>query len=111
MIRLLTLLACVLLFSVADYFAARWGYSRERTSFVLVFLIGPCAYLLFGHLAASDSLARVGAYANCGIVLATALAGVLLLAERPDRTTWIGLGIVLIGLATIALGKVERGGS
>jgi drug/metabolite transporter (DMT)-like permease len=108
MSRFLLLVLCVLVFSAADFFAARWGHTRDRASLLVVLLVGPCAYLVFGRLAAVSSLAAMGAYVNCGIVLGTAAAGVLLLGERPSRTTWIGILVVVLGLALVSLGKMSR---
>lgn len=106
--RFLTLVVCVLVFTTADYFAARWGQARDRASLLIVLLVGPLAYLLFGRLAATTSLAKMGAYVNCGIVLSTAAAGVFFLGERPSRLTWLGVLVVAVGLALISLGKVSR---
>ena len=111
MIQFVLFLACVLVFSVADYLAARWGCTRDRPSLVLALLIGPFAYLLFGHLAAGNSLAKMAAYVNSGIVLASVAAGFLFLSERPNRTTWIALAIIVIGLTMLSFGRVHRDGA
>lgn len=111
MIQLALVVLCVLIFTAADYFAARWGITRDRTSLALALLIGPFAYVLFGHLAAQTSMARMGGYVSGGIVLATALGGVLLLGEKPDRTTWLGLATIVVGLTLLAHGQVQRGQS
>ncbi len=108
MTKIVLFVLCVLVFSTADYFAARWGDERDARSLLLVLAIGPFAYLLFGHLAAQTSLARMGAYVNSGIVLGTTLAGVLLLAERPSRTTWFGLALVAAGIVLVSAGKVSQ---
>lgn len=111
MTRFLTLVACVLVFSTADTLAARWGHTRDRASLAFVLLVGPFGYLLFGRLAAVTSLAKMGAYVNCGIVLGTAIAGVLFLHERPSRLTWLGIVVVAAGLVLVSLGKVSREGA
>ena len=108
MTKILLLVLCVSLFSAGDYCAARWGQTRNAGSLALVLLVGPFAYLLFGHLAATTSLSKMGAYANAGIVLATALAGIVLMGERPNRMTWIGLGVIVVGITLLSLGRVER---
>jgi drug/metabolite transporter (DMT)-like permease len=107
--KLLLLVLCVLVFSTADYFAARWGDQRDGKSLAVTLLVGPFAYLLFGHLAATTSLVKMGAYVNSGIVLGTAAAGFFLLSERPNRTTWIALCLIVAGITLLGVGKVGRG--
>ncbi len=105
--RLLLLVLTIVAFTSADYFATRWGHVRDTKNLALVIAIGPFAYLLFGHLAASTSLVQMGAYVNCGIVLGATVAGVLLFGERPDAMTKIGIGVIVIGLLLLGLGKVQ----
>lgn len=109
--RWLTLILCVTVFCAADYFAARWGQSRDRFSLAVVLLVGPFAYLLFGHLAAMASLTKMVGYVSCGIVMGGAVVGVFLLDERPNRMTWLGLVVVVAGLVLLSLGKVAREGT
>ena len=104
----LLLILCVVLFSAGDYFAAKWGYTRDTRSMVIALVIGPVAYLLFGYLAATTSLSKMVSYVCIGVVLCSVLAGVMFLGERPNRLTWIGLGVIVLGLALLALGKVHR---
>lgn len=108
MINLILILICVLIFSTADYFAAKWGYDRDTRSLVLVLLIGPFAYLLFGYLAATTSLSKMGSYVCIGIILCSVVAGYFLLDERPNRLTWIGLSVITIGLIILSVGKVNQ---
>jgi drug/metabolite transporter (DMT)-like permease len=109
LIDFLLLIVCVLFFSVADYFAAKWGYARDTKSLFLVMLIGPFAYLLFGYLAATTSLSKMVSYVCVGIIFCSIISGYFLLGERPNRLTWIALGIIVVGLVLLAIGKVERG--
>lgn len=111
MINLLLLLLCVLLFSISDYFAAKWGYSRDNLSLILALTLGPFSYLLFGYLVATTSLSKMTSYVCVGIILCSVLAGFFLLDERPNRLTWIALGIIVIGLTLLSIGKVEQGSS
>lgn len=108
MSRFAPLILCVLVFVVADYFAARWGQSRDRFSLAVVLLLGPFAYLLFGHLAATSSLTKMAAYVCCGIVLGGAVAGFFLLDERPNHLTLLGLGMIVAGLVVLGLGQVHQ---
>lgn len=101
------LVLCALTFTCADYFAARWGHRGDLRSLSVVLLIGPLAYLLFGYLAKATSLAKMGGYVNSGIVLFTTAAGIAFLNERPDRTTWMGIGLIVVGLALLAQGQVH----
>jgi len=108
--NLLLLLLCVLLFTTSDAIAARWGRKPDAISVVAILLVGPFAYFLFGYLAANTSLAKMGGYVNCGIVLCTALAGVAFFGERPSRTAWLAIGIIVSGLALLSVSRVAREG-
>lgn len=107
MTSVLLLLVCVGLFSTADWLASRWAMTGGVMPLGFVLVVGPCAYLLFGHLAATGSLAKVGSYVNAGVVVGTVLAGVFLLGERPDRTAWTGIACIVLGLAMLAAGRVD----
>ena len=108
MINLLLLILCVLIFSACDYFAAKWGYSRDTGSMVIALVLGPIAYLFFGYLAATTSLSKMGSYVCVGIILCSVLAGFVLLGERPNRTTWLALAVIVVGLTMLSFGKVDR---
>lgn len=107
MLAFFLLLLCVLIFSTADYFAAKWGSSRDGISLAVVLIVGPFAYLLFGYLASSTSLSKMGGYVNSGIILCTALAGIIFLGERPNKITFIGLAIIITGITLLSFGKVD----
>ncbi|GEM_PF-942009 len=105
--HIILLILCVLVFSTADYFAANWGNTRETKSLILTLAIGPFAYILFGLLATTTSLAKAGGYVNSGIVLCSAAAGILFLGERLNKLSMIGLGVIILGLVLLVMGKVE----
>ena len=108
MLGVVLMLGCVVMFSTCDYFATRWAAGHDGFSFWTTVLLGPFAYLLFGHLASTTSLAKMGAYVNCGIVLATTFAGVLLVGERLNLTSWIGILVIIVGIALLSMGKVTN---
>jgi len=108
MTTILMLLFCVFLFTTGDYFATRWGQEREHSDLLLTLAVGPFGYLLFGYLAANTSLAKMGGYVNCGIVLCSALAGVIFFDERLNRTSWLGIFVIIVGIALLSLGKVSK---
>ncbi len=106
---ILTIVFCVLLFSAGDYFAARWGQNRGIVDLGLALSIGPFAYLVFGYLVAKDeSLAKMASYVCCGIVLCSALAGVIFFDERLNRTSWLGIFVIIVGIALLSMGKVSK---
>jgi len=108
MLNFLLLVICVLLFSASDYFAAKWGYERDTRALLVAIVLGPFSYLLFGYLTATTSLSKMGTYVCMGIIICSILAGFFLLGERPNRVTWIGLTIAMLGLIILGFGKVEH---
>ena len=102
----LLLLLCILLFSSVDLLAVKWAANGSLLFFCLCVLLGPTAYLLFGHLGAQGSLGKIGGYVNAGVVLATVAAGMIFLRERPDHLSWLGIGLIVSGIAVLNFGKV-----
>jgi drug/metabolite transporter (DMT)-like permease len=64
--------------------------------------------LFFGSLA-SAGLGVAAAGAQGGVVLAGALLGTVLLAERQSRVAAVGIGVIVAGLAAIALARGTPG--
>lgn len=82
-------------------------FLAQLTSLLFTLCIGPFAYLVFGHLASTTSLAKMGGYVNSGIVIFSALFGVYFLGERPNKLTWVALGVIVLGVALLSFGKVQ----
>jgi multidrug transporter EmrE-like cation transporter len=77
----LLVLSSTAVFILCDALAANWGKNKSTASLILVVLVSPICYLLFGMLNEHKSLATSSAVINILALVGTILVGVIVFRE------------------------------
>lgn len=91
-------LGAAALFILCDSLAAHWGKTQSWVSLAIVLVLGPFAYILFGLLNESKSLAVSSGMVNIMLIIGTVLVSVFVFKESLTLREWIGLGFGVIAL-------------
>jgi len=86
------------MFILCDSLAANWGKTKDLKSLIIVFLLGPIAYVVFGLLNQTKSLAISSGMVNILLIAGNVLVGVLIFREILSPREWLGLGFGVVAL-------------
>jgi multidrug transporter EmrE-like cation transporter len=92
-------------FILCDSLSTHWAKTSSSSSVVMVVVLSPFAYLLFGLLASRVNLAVAGSLVNLVIMIGAVLVGILYFKEQVTRLQWIGVGL---GAAAVVILSVAR---
>ena len=86
------------LFILSDFFSANWGKTGSIKSLILMFLLAPFGYLLFGLLNKSTSLSISSGLVNMILLIGTILVGFFYFHDAVTTRQIIGLSFALIAI-------------
>ncbi|OCQ94670.1 hypothetical protein BCD67_04170 [Oscillatoriales cyanobacterium USR001] len=95
-------LFCGGLFTVCDSLSANWGKTGDWKSIVLVCLLSPITYLVFGLLNQKMDLGIAGSLVNLIIVIGTVLIGAFYFQEVLTNTQLLGLFLACCAIVLLS---------
>lgn len=90
-------------FILCDSLSANWAKVGSRLSLVIVLVLSPTAYLLFGLLASRVNLAIAGSLVNLMIMIGAVLVGIFYFKEQVTLLQWIGIGLGIIAILILSM--------
>jgi multidrug transporter EmrE-like cation transporter len=86
------------LFVFCDYLSTNWARTNNMNSIVLVFVLGPIAYILFGLLTRIKSVSISSGIVNMFLLIGTILVGIFIFKDHLDIKQIFGLILALIAV-------------
>lgn len=87
------------MFILADSLAANWGKNGSITSILLMCVIAPLGYLLFGKLNSMQSLSVSSGLVNMILIVGTVIVGITIFQDEVTTRQWIGLCLAFLAVA------------
>lgn len=102
LLKWLLIVGSALIFIASDSLSANWGKTGHRLSFILVLLLAPLGYLMFGLLNKKISLGASSGLVNIMMVLGGVLVGVLWFQEMLTLRQGIGVGLGIVAILLLS---------
>ena len=93
---------CGGLFTLCDSLSANWGKTGNWKSLIVVCILSPITYLLFGLLNQKIQLGIAGSLVNLLIVIGTVLVGIFYFNEVLTFTQFLGLFLAAIAIVLLS---------
>ena len=94
----LLLLSSTVFFVLCDALAAHWGKSKSIASLLIVILVSPLCYILFGTINKYRSLATSASVINMLALVGTILVGVVIFREGLSLRQTIGISFAFLAI-------------
>lgn len=94
----LLLMSSTIVFVLCDALAANWGKSKSTASLLLVVLVSPLCYILFGIINKHQSLATSAAVINMLALVGTILVGVIVFREGLTPRQMVGISFAFFAI-------------
>ena len=95
-------------FILCDSLSTNWAKTSSASSVVMVVLLSPLAYILFGLLASRVNLSIAGSLVNLMIMIGAVLVGLLYFKEHVTILQWIGIGLGGISIVILSVASVPK---
>jgi multidrug transporter EmrE-like cation transporter len=92
------LMSSTIVFVLCDALAANWGKSKSTASLLLVVLVSPLCYILFGIINKHKSLATSAAVINMLALVGTILVGVIVFREGLTLRQMVGISFAFFAI-------------
>jgi len=98
----LLIIGSTAVFILCDSFAANWGKSNGKISLLLLFVLSPVGYILFGILNSTKSLSVSSGLVNMGLLVGTVLVGVFYFHDELTARQMAGLIFAVMAVIFMA---------
>lgn len=102
-IRFFILALCAGLFVICDTLAANWGKNGSFASLVIVIILAPFSYGLFGYLNQKYPLSIVSAWVVLVLCISTVLIGIFYFHDQLSLQQGIGLGLAIVSILLLVM--------
>ncbi len=91
-------------FILCDSLSANWAKKSHLSSLLIVVVLSPVAYLLFGLLASRVNLAVAGSLVNLMIMVGAVLVGFFYFKEQITGLQWTGIILGAVAILILSVG-------
>ncbi len=96
------ILVCSMMFVLVESLSAYWGVTGNKIALLLIFLLGPTAYILFAFITRKNGLAASSIIVNLCIMLGGVLIGLFFYQELITLQQVLGILFAFVAIFLIS---------
>jgi len=95
-------------FILSDSLSTNWAKTSSIPSVIMVVVLSPLAYILFGLLASRVNLSIAGSLVNLMIMIGAVLVGLIYFKDHVTMLQWTGIGMGVISIVILSVASVPK---